>query len=332
MKRKHIGAAIVVAIVAFGFAFYAAKAAQGVAGSPSSASARAAGQGPGGLPGGPSGPGMNGSSANEAKSVKVSVAATTTLKPYIDEGGDVEAAVNVDVYPDIGGKLTELKVAVGDPVSKGETIALVDPSKPGSSYAINAVIAPISGTVTAVSAEQGQTVSTVTSIATVGIIDRLQVVLNLPERDVAKAQKGMSATVEFEALPGEKFRAVVSKVSPVVDATSRTKEIKLEFTNPDARINAGMYAKVRLYTTPLVGRIVIPESAIISREDQTFVFVASEDNGTATAKKRIVKTGISVDGMIEVTQGIEVGDKVICDGQDLLSDGTKINDVTEGAQ
>lgn len=280
----------------------------------------------------PGTPGAAAAGAAESKTVKVSPAARKTLAPYIDESGDVEANVNVEVYPDIGGRLVSFAVALGDSVEKGQTIARVDPSKPGSNYAISSVVSPISGTVTSVEAEQGETVTTSTAVASVGIIDDLKIVVNLPERDSAKARKGMSAKVSFEALPGETFTAAVTRVSPVLNPTSRTREITLVIPRHDERISSGMYAKVRLYTSPINGQIVIPAAAVLNRDGEDYVYVVADKSGSPSAEKRAVKAGTSVDSQTAILEGLSEGDKVVFEGQDNLSDGAAVTVVSEAAK
>jgi membrane fusion protein (multidrug efflux system) len=313
MKTKHsIIVFVVIAVAGVGVAFVATR---GNGGGASSAAPKS-------FP-----PGMEASGnadSSEARAVKTAVAAVKTLKPYIDESGDVEANVNVAVYPDIGGRLVNYLVALGDTVSKDQTIARVDPSKPGTNYAISPVVAPITGMITSISAEQGQTVTTSSPVATVGIIDDLKIVVQLPERDSAKAKIGMRGTVSLEALPDETFEAVVSRVSPVLDAASRTREIELAFAKKDARISSGMYAAVRLFTAQIAGRVVIPASALIARNNETFVFIVTGGTQAPVAKKRTIKTGSTVDGEMAVLDGLSAGERVVYEGQGRLSDGATV--------
>lgn len=310
MQKKRLVTIVVVAIAAIVISVFAIGASQGSSG-------KASGSG---------GPGLEGEAQTTVKAVRVTAAAIKTLRPYIDVGGDVEASVNVSVYPDIGGKLVDMKVALGDSVAKGETIASVDPSKPGSSYAISAVPSPITGTVTSVIAERGETVTTSSAIAKVGVIDELKIVVNLPERDSAKVAKGMSAEVSLAALPGEKLKATVSRVSPVLDSESRTREVTLEFLAKNDRVAAGMYAESRIYIAPLVGRVVIPEAAVITQNEDNYVFTTT----ASIAKKTVVEPGTNVDGLVEIDSGLKAGDEVVVEGQDQLSDGKKV-EITTGS-
>lgn len=267
--------------------------------------------------------------ALETKSVRAAASVKKTLKPYIDENGDVVASVNVAVYPDIGGRLVGLAVALGDSVSKGQTVARIDPSKPGADYAISPVVSPITGTVTAVDTETGETVTTSTSIVKVGIISDLEIDVYLPEKDSAKAQRGMSATVSFEALPGESFWATVSRVSPVLNSTNRTRKITLVLNSPDRRISAGMYAKVRLFTAQVSGKVVIPDNAILSQDSGQYVFVLESANGKTVARKRDIVTGISVDSETAVESGLAEGEQVVYEGTSGLADGSEVTVLKE---
>jgi membrane fusion protein, multidrug efflux system len=264
--------------------------------------------------------------AKGAKIVRTKAAELKTLRPYVDRGGEVEASVEVSVYPDIGGKLVQLSVAPGDSVTKGQAIASVDPSKPGASYAISPVASPISGTVTSVPVDPGATVTTSTAIVKVGILDELKIVVALPERDSAKVKAGMSARVSLAALPGEYLKARVTRVSPVLDPTSRTREVTLEFLSRDARAAAGMYASARIFVSPLADRIVIPAAAVIARSEETYVFTVSSSGEGTVAAKRIVGLGTEVDGEVEVTSGLKAGDKVVVEGQDQLSEGKEVEE------
>jgi membrane fusion protein, multidrug efflux system len=314
MKRKGMIAITVVAVAAIGFIVLSGKIS---AGSPA-----AGGPGPGGRP-------VAGQAdANQAKPVRVKAAEIKTLRPYVDRGGDVEASVEVAVYPDIGGKLVDLRVALGDSVRKGDAIANIDPSKPGSSYAVSPVTSPISGTVTSVPVDPGTTVTTSTAIIKVGVIDELKIVVELPERDSAKVRTGMSAAVSLAALPGTSLKAEVSRVSPVLDSTSRSREVTLKFLSKDERVAAGMYASVRIFISPLADRVVIPTAAVITRSDETYVFTVADADGGTVAKKTAVKIGTDVDGEVEVTSGLKAGDKVVVEGQDQLSEGKKVEEMT----
>jgi membrane fusion protein (multidrug efflux system) len=277
------------------------------------------GAGPQGAPtGGPGGPKT---SEPTVYSVKTEPLKAGILRDYLDLTGDVVTDTNVDVFADVGGKLAAVYVQVGDQVVKGKTvIAAVDPSKPGSNYALSQVYSPLTGTLTALNAQLGATISTSTSLGTVGVLTNLFVDVKVPETQVAALKTGLKADVQFEAFPGKNFAALVSRVDPVVDSTSRTKKIRLAFAGNPSGINLGMFAKVKLYLEAGAPQLLATQDAVISRLGKQFVFVAVENK----AVKREVAVGQSVDGTVELLSGVKAGEELIVKGQELLDDGVQV--------
>jgi membrane fusion protein (multidrug efflux system) len=260
--------------------------------------------------------------------VKASVAKLGTLQSYLDVNGDVVARTNVEVFPDIGGRLTELRVALGDKIAKGQLIAVIDPSKPGSSYAPSAVEAPIAGTVTAIEAARGATVSTATVLAKVGILDEVEIHANIRERDVASIRTGMKARIEFEAFAGQAFAATITHASPVLDATSRAQKIVLALDESTTRILPGMYAKVRIFTEAHVNKVIVPSSAVLERYGEYYAYVVSRKESVDRVELRKITKGLTVDDKVEVASGLAAGDTVVTAGQSALSDGALVRIVS----
>ena len=121
--------------------------------------------------------------------------------------------------------------------------------------------------------------------------------------------------------------ATVSRVSPVVDAATRTKQVIMNFDKKDSRVNAGMFAKVKLYTSKYSGKLVVPSDAIITNDDDvSYLFVVNDDY---TVSRRTVKTGKAIDGMIQVTDNLMAGERVVYEGMLSLSDGANVNDLAK---
>lgn len=253
-------------------------------------------------------------------------AARGELKDYLEFGGDVSAKTSVDALPDSAGKIAEVRVAVGDRVEKNQVLAYVDPSRPGMTYELSAVKAPISGTVTAVNVVVGSMVSQQLSVAKVSRIDALQVSMNVPERYVSKIQLGQKAYLRFDAWPAAVFPATVREISPVLDATSRSMSVKLEPASGDTRIKAGMFARVKLITDTKADIVKIPEAAVVTRLGEDCVYtVGTDESGKTVAKRQVVVPGIRVDDKIEILSGVNPGDEVVVRGQTLLEEGSLVN-------
>lgn len=281
----------------------------------------------GGLPAGVKGGKGKPAAEETVFRVTTAVAVKGDLYSYIEANGDVEADNTVDVYPDISGKLARMNVHLGSKVKKGETLAYVDPSKAGANYSLSPIVAPISGTVTSLPQKVGATVTTGTVVGKIGDIENLQVTTQIAERYVAVLKNGLPAVITFEAYPGVEFHAKVFRVSPLVDSTSRTKEIFLSFDAEDSRINVGMYAGIKLYTTLSKGCVTVPEDSIVTLYDKDYVYVMNADS---TVTKREITKGVTVDGVSEIRKGLSVGERVALEGVTVLSDGVKVRDIKGG--
>jgi len=239
--------------------------------------------------------------------------------------GEIVSASSVDTYADTRGILARLHVELGDYVLANQVIAEVDPSQPGFTYALSPVRARVSGTVTSLPLNQGAAVSMQTLIATIGDLDRLQVVAAIPERYISQIRIGLPSDIYLEAWPGYAIPTRVSEIDPVVDPASRTMGIKMDIPRDELKARAGMYAEVRLTTEEKEEVVKIPTDAVLRRFEDTFVFVVEND----IAVKRSVVLGISQDGIVEVVEGVEAGENVVIQGQTLLEDAARVRVLRE---
>ncbi len=305
-------------------------------------SARPERPGPGGFP----------SSAREETvfPVRVATAEQGRMESSIKINGDVVAGTRVQVFPDIAGKVSGVPVRIGDYVRKGETVVLVDPSKPGGKYVESPVESTISGTVMDIFVEKGQSVTQAVPVAEIGNLRNLEVETRVPERFASSVRIGGKAELAFESFPDKRFSARVVQVSPALDAVSRTLEVTLGFEDPERIVKAGMFAEVRLVTGVRDNAVHVPSGCVVSRGGSEVVFVVDESGrpaakasaagdqrsdsapetkgGQSKAVQRAVKIGILVDGRVEILEGLERGETVVVQGQTLLEDGVQVR-VTE---
>ncbi len=248
------------------------------------------------------------------------------MDEYLEFGGDVSSVSAVDIFPDVGGKIQRILVNVGDNVKKDEIIAYVDASRPGMNYSASPVKSPITGRITAFPPTIGTMVSQGYSVAQVSDTDELQIKINVAERFISRISNGQKAVINFDAYPGVNFDAKVFEVSPVLDISSRTMQVKLKIDHKDPRIRVGMYARVKLITDSVKEAIIVPSNAVISRDGEPHVFVIKDiDNESKThARLTPVTKGISVDGKTEISGGITDGQIIVIKGQSLLSDNARV--------
>ena len=264
------------------------------------------------------------------------------IQDYLALSGDIIAGSTVDAYSDAAGKVTQLYVSVGDTVRRGDSIAAVDPSRPGMNFQASIVKAPISGTVVALPAQVGMTISQAVPLARIagsGAVSSvpLEIRLYVAERFISRMALRLPCEITLDAWPGEVFRGSITEIAPTVDPVSRTMEVKVNVENPGSKLKAGMFAKVKVITERKENIVKIPASAMIQRFGENYVFAVEsvpkepmepsdpEDATMQVARKKVIQPGILIDGILEVQQGLEPGDEVIVRGQTLLEDGAQVN-------
>ena len=156
---------------------------------------------------------------------------------------------------------------------------------------------------------------------TIGQIDRVWVVADIYEMDVARVKVGSKAIVRVVAQPGRSFEGKVEWVSGVLDPTTRTAKLRCTFDNGDRALKPEMYATVQISVEERKA-LAIPRSAVIRLGEQTVVFV---DRGEAPGgKKRFERLPVAVDEgegspWLPVTHGLDRGQRIVTSGGVLLS-------------
>lgn len=258
-------------------------------------------------------------------SVRTAIAEKIPLQDYVTTNGEVQTQSSIEVFPAMKGTVVEIDVSLGSQVQKGDLIGYIDPSEPGAYYAKSPIYAPISGSILTSPVRTGQTVSVSSVITKIGDVDNLQISAKIPERYVADLRIGQKAEITLEAYPSVKFGASVVRISPVVDSATRTKEIILNFDKKDSRVNAGMFAKVKLYTALYDGQIAIKQDALVNNSDKYYLFIVNDDG--ETVRRSEVTLGKNVDAVYQILSGVNPGDRVVVEGTLTLYDGAKIKDI-----
>jgi len=180
--------------------------------------------------------------------------------------------------------------------------------------------APFAGTIGSRSFYVGDLIEQGSLLYTLVDDDTLKVEFSVPERYADAVEPGSRTTISVASLPGERFRGAVTFVSPIVEAESRTLAIKALVPNPDGRLRAGQFADVELALQRRRDAVLLPETAIVPRSGQNFVFLVRAD----TARRREVSIGERRWGLVELATGVAAGDTVVIAGQQRLRDGSTV--------
>lgn len=152
-------------------------------------------------------------------------------------------------------------------------------------------------------------------------IRTLKVAVPVPDSNIGDLKVGIEARVRVSGFPDRDFIGRVYYVSPTVDKTTRTIEVKARIDNKDLSLKPGLFADVDIIIGIKEGVFVVPENAVVVTVDGVFVFAVVDNKAV---KKEVVVVERR-DGKVIVGRGIEAGDIVIIDGAYSLKDGAKVD-------
>jgi RND family efflux transporter MFP subunit len=183
------------------------------------------------------------------------------------------------------------------------------------------VRAPFDGIVDERLVSVGDYVIRGTKVASVMRTTPLRVELTVPGQYLASIAAGRSVSLEVDAYPGKTFAGQVRYVSPAVRVDSRALVIEAVVPNESGELKPGLFATARIEQANRTPAVLVPASAIRTDAGVARVFLVSKEG---TAEERIVTTGQTVDGQIELTSGIKAGDTVATSNVDRIADGVRI--------
>jgi membrane fusion protein (multidrug efflux system) len=188
------------------------------------------------------------------------------------------------------------------------------------------IIAPFDGIAGIRSVNVGDYLKDGADVVNIEDIDAVFVDFRLPERFQSKVKRGQQASVELDALPGRKFVAFIQAVDPLIDANGRSVGVRGCIDNRAAQLRPGMFARVTTVFGQRDNALVIPEEAIVPQGGRQFVLkVVDGPDGTKINQRVEVKVGIRRPGRVEITSGLNEGDRIITAGQQRVQkDGTVV--------
>ncbi|ROZ77041.1 efflux RND transporter periplasmic adaptor subunit [Ramlibacter sp. WS9] len=179
------------------------------------------------------------------------------------------------------------------------------------------IVAPFDGIAGIRNISVGDYLKDGADIVNIEDMDAIFVDFRLPERFQTKVQRGQTALVDLDALPGRKYNAIVQAIDPLVDANGRSVGIRACIDNRTLQLRPGMFARITAVFGERDNAKVIPEEAIVPQAGRQFVIklVDGPDQDTKIAQRVEVKVGIRRPGRVEIIDGLQPGDVVVTAGQ-----------------
>ena len=167
---------------------------------------------------------------------------------------------------------------------------------------------------------QGTQISSGAVIAKIMDYRTMYMEIQLPEKYISITRPGQKVNLSNYNIPDEVINGEITQLSPAIDAASRTFKGMISIDNPEYLLRPGMFVKADIITNSKDSVIVIPKSIIMSRQRGKTVFVVER----GIAVERIVETGLENVTDIEITNGLNIDDRIVVSGYETLSDKAKV--------
>jgi len=182
------------------------------------------------------------------------------------------------------------------------------------------ITTPLSSFLNEISAKMGDYIGVGDPVAQILEIDTVKVIVGVPESDVAAIFDLNEADIIIEALGKRRVKGNKIFLSRKPRTLSRLFDLELSVPNPDGRILPGMFARVELVKHVYEDAVALPLYAIITQEDERFVFIEKEGR----VEKRRVTLGTLIGWQAHITSGLKAGERVVVVGHRLLDDGQAV--------
>ncbi len=183
--------------------------------------------------------------------------------------------------------------------------------------------APAAGVVTNIGVREGAHVMPTTELFRIADLSTVWVLADLYEYEIPWVHVGDQARLTVPSLPGREFNGRITYIYPYLDAKTRTNKVRIEFDNRDGSLKPDMFGDVRVLASARRQGVFIPREAVLQTGKRAHVFVRMADG---KFEPRVVKTGVVVDGQVEVLQGVRAGELVVTSGQFLIDSESSIRE------
>jgi RND family efflux transporter MFP subunit len=177
------------------------------------------------------------------------------------------------------------------------------------------VRAPIEGTLVSVDVAAGQAVEEGQALFTVIDMERVWLVARVFEPDIPRIQGARSAWFFIDGYPDpftvDESNGKLITIGRVIDPQTRTIPVIFEMSNADGRLRIGQFARVSIATGAPRRALAIPDSAVLDEAGKSLAYVMVEGE---SFERRMLTIGIRARGWVEVTDGIEQGERVVTKG------------------
>ena len=179
------------------------------------------------------------------------------------------------------------------------------------------IVAPFAGTTGIMKVKVGDYIESGTPITNLQDLSELEIDFSVPDRYFPTLRPGLNIDVLTSAFPDKVFKASLAALDASVDTGTRNLLLRARLENSMGLL-PGMFARLIVDLDQPVRVVTVPETAVTYSLHGNTVYVLTQGKGETTARPRVVQTGDTHDGEIEVLDGLLSGEWVVTVGQNKL--------------
>ncbi len=194
--------------------------------------------------------------------------------------------------------------------------------------------APATCFVASVPVEVNENVQAGQTVMEVVCGSRLEVKVSMPEAFIARVNNGMAVTVTFDAIPGRRFSAIVTKVGVATGRTATTFPVTVQLQQRVPGFRSGLAAEVtfQFESRRSEASILVPPVSVGEDREGRYVYVIADISGEIARVKRtpVVIGALHAEGL-EIVDGLADGMRIVTAGVRRIHDGQRVRLMDDAA-
>lgn len=240
--------------------------------------------------------------------IELATAGEGNVQLHINLTGEIKIDPDrlAHIIPRFPGIVKKVHKKIGDKIKKYEVLAIIESNESLVPYDVKSLI---DGTVIQLHLTLGEVINGAGHDIVVADLSYVWADLNIYQKDLQYFEIGQEAVISAGVKMPE-VRGKISYISPVVDEDTRTTIARVVLPNPDGRWRPGLFVNGHVITESVTVPVAVPKTALETYEDQTVVFVKTDEG----FKPQPVSIGRSNRITVELTAGLKSGQVYVSKG------------------
>ena len=192
-------------------------------------------------------------------------------------------------------------------------------------FAMSEITAPFTGIVDKINLKEGELANPGMQVLELVNLNKLKFVGDVSEIYLPVINKGDSADITFSTYPNLNLREPIYRTGNIINPANRTFEIEVRANNIKNILKPNMIASIEINDYVKDSALVVPSIIIKKDFEKQFLFIAEKNDSTTIAKKVYVETGRSYKDQTIISKGVNIGDKIIVKGYNIVSNGSEVS-------